>query len=75
MTVDRALKILGDLLPATHVEARQKTDHYGSAWVVYALVGDDYERPLTQSATGDPYTAARWINEFDRKKAEILGVG
>jgi hypothetical protein len=72
MTVDRAILVIDEFLSSTHVEARCKTNYYGGAWVIFAVCGD-FERPLTQ--TLDPGIAARWINEFDRKKAETLGMG
>lgn len=66
MTPEYARKILGAFASTAVITARTTVNYYGGAWVIYARIAADYERPLTQFAANDPWHAARWINDYER---------
>jgi hypothetical protein len=67
MNVDHALKIIPSDATLT---AETRVGVYGTAWNIVARM-PGYERVVTSFATSDPFSAAHWVNEYDRQRDKV----
>lgn len=65
MRVERALAVVPD---EAILSAETTVNHYGSAWLIVARMGD-YERVVTQFASTDVFGAVHWLAEFNRRRS------
>jgi hypothetical protein len=74
MNPQRAILVLEDILDKVEVYDLSIPNYYGGAWVIYARTWDrqtgEFKRPLTQFA--EPFSSARWLQEFETLRAEEL---